>query len=264
MNFQRIYAVFIRQIYLIRRSIGRIFGFFYWSTLDLLLWGFITVYISGIGESNSSFAAVILGTIILWNFLTRIQHGITVSYLEDVWTRNFMNLFASPLTLNEYITALVFTSLVTATLPVLFMSGLAWLLFAYNIFQFGFLLLPFIVILFFFGWALGLLTTAIILRLGSSFETLVWTIPALLGPISGVFYPISTLPVFAQKIAALLPISHVFEGMRSVVIYGFFDSQEFVWAGALSIVFFLVAYWFLVRSYKRVLRLGLFTRFMVD
>ncbi|KKU04742.1 MAG: ABC-2 type transporter, partial [Parcubacteria group bacterium GW2011_GWA2_45_30] len=264
MNALRIYAIFLRQFYLNRRSVGRIFGFFYWTTLDLLLWGLIMIYISRLGTSNFAFAAVILGTIILWNFLTRIQHGITVSFLEDTWTRNFINLFSSPLTLAEYATGLVLTSLTTALISVIFMAGLAWFLFAYNIFQYGFMLLPLITILFVFGWALGLFTTAIILRLGPSSEILAWSIPALLGPISGVFYPISTLPVVVQKIAAFIPVSHVFEGMRQVVLTGSFDAGRLILAGVLSFVFFLAAYWFLVRSYRRVLRLGLFIRFMTD
>lgn len=264
MNFQRIYAIFLRQFFLIRRSVGRIFAFFYWSTLDLLLWGLITIYLSRMDTSNFAFVAVILGTIILWNFLTRIQHGITVSFLEDNWTRNFINLFSSPLTLSEYIMGLVLTSASTALISILFMAGLAWFLFAYNIFQFGFLLLPYIGILFFFGWALGLLTTAIILRLGPSSEILAWSIPALLGPISGVFYPISTLPSAVQTIAAFIPISYVFEGMRTIVLTGSFDAGRLFLAGILSLVFFLAAYWFLLHSYRRVLRLGLFIRFMTD
>lgn len=264
MNVIRIYAIFLRQIFLMRRSVGRIFGLFYWSTLDLLLWGLITVYLSRIDTSNFAFVAVILGTIILWNFLTRIQHGITVSFLEDVWTRNFINLFSSPLTLGEYVIGLVLTSMATALFSILFMAGFAWVLFTYNIFQFGFLLLPFVTILFFFGWALGILTTAIILRLGPSSEILAWSIPALLGPISGVFYPISTLPSAVQTIATFIPISHVFEGMRTVVLTGSFDVWSLVIAAILSVIFFALAYWFLVRSYSRVLRLGLFTRFMTD
>lgn len=261
---KRIYAIFLRQVFIFKKSASHIVGLFYWSTVDLLLWGFITIYLSRIGTSNFAFVAVILGTIILWNFLTRVQHGISVSFLEDVWTRNFINLFSSPLTLHEYILGLVLTSIATSLISTFLMAGFAWFLFAYNIFQFGFLLLPFIAILFFLGWALGLLSVAIILRLGPSSEILAWSIPALLGPISGVFYPISALPNVIQTVAAFVPISHVFEGMRQVVLTGSFDAGRLFLAGILSLIFFLAAYWLLVRSYRRVLRLGLFTRFMVD
>lgn len=264
MSFQRIWTIFLRQFFLIRRSKYRVFGLFYWATIDLLLWGVLTIYLQDVGGQRLSFITVLLGAVILWNFLSRVQHGVSVSYLEDVWVRNFMNLFGSPLTVNEYVLGLMLTSVFTTLVSVVFMTTLATILFAYNIFQFGLLLIPFIAILFVFGWALGILTTAIILRLGPSSEILAWSIPALLSPLAGVFYPISTLPKALQPIATILPPSQVFEGMRSIILTGAFDSTRLFLALGLSLVFFLLAYWFLLTSYRHVLQQGHLIRFFSD
>src|SRR3989344_9177205 len=145
----QISAIFLRQFLLIKRSFHRLLGIFYWSFLELFLWGFLTVYLNRIGEDRFSFITVVIGTVILWNFLMRIQQGVAVSFLEDVWSRNFLNLFASPLKLNEYIGGLVLVGIVSAIISGIFMAVVAWFLFAYDLFVFGFYLVPFIFVLFF-------------------------------------------------------------------------------------------------------------------
>ena len=264
MSTKRIFTIFLRQLLLIKRSVHRTIGIFYWSVIELFLWGFLTVYLTKIEEDRFSFMTVVIGTVILWNFLMRIQRGITISFLEDVWSRNLMNLFASPLKISEYVAGLVAIAMLSAVISIGSMAFVAWLLFSYNLFQFGFLMLPFIFVLFFFGLALGLYTTSMIMRFGPSSEILAWSIPALLPPFSGVFYPLSALPGWLQKIANFLPPSHVFEGMRSVVLYGVLDWNRLIFAGALSLVFFGAAYFLLLKTYRFVLRKGLFTRFMTD
>ena len=264
MNANRIFTVFLRQFLLIKRSFHRISGIFYWSTLDIVLWGLVTSYLYTLNATNFNFATVVLGTLILWNFFVRIQQGITVSFLEDVWTRNFMNLFSSPLSISEYVWGLVLTSVVTSLVSISFMVVLAWLLFTYNIFQFGFMLIPFVAVLFLFGWAVGIFATSVIIRFGPSSEILAWSIPVLLTPLSGVFYPIAILPKYVYVLASVLPSAHVFEGMRSVVLNGSFDSARLFTAFALALISFILSFWFLLRSYRRALRNGSFTRFLTE
>lgn len=264
MSPKRIFTIFLRQFFLLKRSFHRLLGIFYWSMLELFLWGFLTVYLNRVGENRLSFITVVIGTVILWNFLNRIQQGVAISFLEDVWARNLMNLFASPLNIKEYVGGLVLVSIASSVVSIAVMALVAWLLFAYNLFQFGILMVPFIAVLFFFGLALGLYTTAMILRFGPSSEILAWSIPALLPPFSGVFYPIATLPGWIQPIANLIPVSHVFEGMRAIVLSGTFDLNRLLFALLLSLAFFVIAYWLLLRTYRFVLREGRLTRFQVD
>ena len=242
----------------------RIIDIFYWPTLDLFLWGVITVYLNKVGGSGFNFVSVILGALIFWYFFTRIQYGIIISFLEDVWTRNFINLFASPLSVSEYVAGLVLSSIFKTIISLSFMAFLAFLLFSYNVFQLGFLILPFAAVLFIFGIALGIVTTAIVLRFGPSSEFLAWSIPAALLPFSAVFYPLSALPRVVQPLAKILPSTYVFEGMRSVVIYGSFDLSRLLISAFLSLITLFAAHWFIVKTYKTVLKRGLFTRFMTD
>jgi ABC-2 type transport system permease protein len=166
MSVSRIYAIFIRQVFLIKSNPTRLVSMFLWITIDVILWGFITRYLGSLGKDTFSFANIILGAIILWGFTTRIEHGVMTTFLEDIWSRNFINYFSSPLKVNEYISGLVVTSIAMGICGFSLMLLIAGLCFGYNIFRIGLLLLPFLLILFIFAVAMGIFISALIFRLG--------------------------------------------------------------------------------------------------
>ncbi len=263
-SFIMIYAIFLRQLFLLKHSIPRWVGIFYWATLEIVLWGFITIYLSTLGESKFSFFTALLGAPILWNFLLRVQMGLTMGFMEDIWTRNLINLFSSPLTMRHYLAGLILVSIFQASIAIGLMALIAWFLFSYNIFTLGFALLPFVAVLFMFGWALGVWTVAIIMALGPSAEVLAWSLPALFTPFSGVFYPISSLPAAIQPFAYLLPSSYVFEGFRSIVISGTFDIVPLYKGFLLAFIMLVAAYFFSIACYRYVIQHGLFSRFLTE
>lgn len=237
---------------------------FYFSALELFLWGVLTLYLDRIAGSDFHFVSLILGTVIMSSFLSRVVFGVSASFLEDVWTRNFINLFSSPLSLHEYILGFVLVSIVESAISLGFIAVLARLLLSYSIFSFGFLLIPFAAVLFVFGLAVGILATAVVLRFGPSAEMVVWSIPPLLAPFSAVFYPLSALPPFLQKISFFIPATHVFEGMRAVVRTGIMPPRELAIGFVLALIYCAAAYFFLHRSYRSVLRRGTFARFATE
>jgi ABC-2 type transport system permease protein len=207
---------------------------------------------------------VILGAVILMQFMTRIQQGIMGFFLEDIWTQNFINLFASPLKVSEYIAGLIISSIAAAIIGFAIMIGIAGLAFGYNLFAIGLLLLPFLAILFIFGMAAGIFVTGVIFRFGPSAEWAGWPIPMVLSLFSGVFYPIATLPGFMQTFAAILPSSYVFESMRGIITglapaYPLFTNLAI--GGTLALAYLALAYLFFISVYRRNLRIGAIARF---
>jgi len=249
---------------LLRGNAFRPLNLFYFSALELFLWGVLTVYLDRVSGSGLHFVSLVLGAVIMSSFMSRVVFGISASFLEDVWTRNFINLFSSPLSLHEYILGFVAVSIVESSVSVGFIALLAWTLLSYSIFSFGFFLIPFAAVLFIFGLGVGIVATAVVLRFGPSAEMVVWSIPPLLAPFSAVFYPLSALPPFARSISFFIPATHVFEGMRSVVLTGSFDVRELIIGFLLAMAYCAVAYFFLHRSYKTVLRRGTFARFATE
>jgi ABC-2 type transport system permease protein len=260
MKLHRIVAVFVRQMYLYRRSLPRLMEIFYWPLLDLVLWGFISVYLARYQANLPNFVALFLGALILWDILFRSQLGISVSFLEDVWARNFLNLFVSPLKPGEYLVSLMLVSAVKIVLAGTLMSVLAWIFYSFNIFVIGMSLVPFVINLVALGWAIGIFTTSLILRFGQQAEILAWGIAVLFQLVSAVFYPMAVLPPVLRTLARYVPSSYVFEGMREVISTGRLPVEKLLRATGLNAVYLVVVTVFFYVIFRAVKKKGLLAR----
>lgn len=262
MKTSRIYAYTLRHMYLYKRSLPRLMEVFYWPVLDLVVWGFVSVYLSTMkGEGGlPGFVTFFIGALILWDILFRSQQGISVSFLEDVWSRNLLNIFVSPMSGAEYVASLMLLSVIKLALTGTVMIVLAWLLYSFNIFLLGLPLLPFIANLIVMGWAIGIVTTAVILRFGQEAEVLAWGIALLFQPFSAVFYPVSILPGPLRVMAHYIPSAHVFEGMRQVISDGSFPMEHLIWAAGLNVVYLTVSLLFFWWNFRGVKKKGLLAK----
>ena len=264
MDARRVFALVLRQAYLVRGSVTRLVPLFIWVAIDMVLWGFMTRYLNTISAAGFDFVPVLLGAVLMWDFFIRVMQGVTLAFFEDVWSRNFLNVFASPLSITEYLSALVTSSIMTSTVGLIIMLVLATLVFGLSFFAYGVALVPFLLVLFLFGIALGIIGCAMVLRLGPSAEWFIWPIPAVLSPFAGVFYPVATLPIWMRVIARLLPPSYVFEGMRAIVLREPFHIASLGTGVVLSIVDTLLACWIFTRVYRHAVRTGLIARYSAE
>jgi ABC-2 type transport system permease protein len=264
MSFTRTAAIVLRQFYLVRGSFSRVFPLFAWVAVDMVLWGFISRYLNTVAAPGMNFVPVLLGAVLLWDFFTRVMQGVTMAFFEDVWSRNFLNVFATPLSIGEYLAGLVLSSVGTSSIGLAVMLTVASAAFGLSFLGFGLALVPFLLVLFLFGVALGILATAIVLRLGPASEWFVWPIPALISPFAGVFYPISTLPGWMQAISRLLPPSYVFEGVRAIVAGGRVSAGMLLAGGALALADVFLACWVFARVHRYAIRTGLIARYSAE
>ncbi len=264
MKLRPIAAIVLRQLYLMRGSPVRVFPMVAWVAIDVILWGFITRYLNSVSGSGLNFVPTLLGAVLLWDFCTRIMHGVTTAFLEDVWARNFLNLFASPLSIAEYVLGLVVTSILTGSLGLVVMLVLGSALFGLHFLSLGLALAVFLVWLFVFGVSLGIVGCAAVLRLGPASEWLIWPLPAVLAPFAAVFYPLATLPVWMQAVARCLPPSYVFEGMRRLLAGQAFPTRLLAEGGALSLVELMLAALLYARVYRHAVRTGLLARYSAE
>ncbi|MGE5184810.1 MAG: ABC transporter permease [Acidobacteriota bacterium] len=264
MKLRHSLAIVLRQYYLMRGSVSRIVPLFAWVTLDVVLWGFITKYLSHITSVGTGAIPMLLGAVLMWDFFTRVMQGVTTTFFEDVWARNFLNLFASPIGTGEYVTGLVIASIAMSAIGLVVMLVLAFAAFGLSFLAFGPIVALFLGVLFVFGIALGVLACAIVLRLGPSSEWFVWPIPMLMSPFVGVFYPLGTLPGWMQVIAHALPPSYVFENLRAVVAGRSASLSDLAIAGALAIGELLLCSRVFARTHRNALRSGLIARYAAE
>ncbi|MDE3166427.1 MAG: ABC transporter permease [Acidobacteriota bacterium] len=264
MRTRRMAAIVLRYLYLLRGSPTRMMPLFAWVTIDIVLWGFISRYLNSVSGAGFNFIPALLGAVLLWDFLVRIMQGVTMAFFEDVWSRNFLNIFATPLAISEYLGGLVITSIATSIVGLAVMLLLASGVFGLSFLSFGAPLAGFLLTLFLFGIALGIFASALVLRLGPAAEWFIWPIPALLSPFAGVFYPVATLPLWMRAVSRLLPPSYVFEGVRRIVSGGAVSARSLAWAAGLAALDLVLACWYFARIHRHAVRSGLIARYSAE
>ena len=220
MKLHRINALVTRHSYLFKRSVPRLMDIFFWPVINIMTWGFISIYFQKVNLGNLNIASMLLGSIMLWEFLQRFQNGVAITFLEEVWERNILNIFVTPITVGEFLAATTVLGIIRMLFVGIVMSLVSVLFYNFNIFSLGFSFIPFVIILMLFGFALGVFNMAVILRFGTQAQILAFSLVFLFQPFSAVFYPVSAIPIAFQWISWLLPSTYVFEGLREVISKG--------------------------------------------
>ena len=232
---RRVWGLMYRHLALYRRSWPRLLELAYWPTLQLCIWGFTASFFAArLGSPGIMAAGALLGGVLLWEVALRTQMGVALGFLEEIWSRNLGHVFVSPLRPWELVAALVGISGLRVLIGLAPALLLAWLLYAFDIFSIGLVLIPFVANLMAMGWWVSLGVISLILRHGAGAEALAWSVLFGLTPLSAVFYPVSILPKSVQPIALALPSSHVFEGMRQALAGGGVAWGELAWATGLN------------------------------
>lgn len=260
MNWRGVSALVLRYTYLYSRSFPRILETVFWPVMDLLVWGFLTKYLLHAEFGVPKSIVFLIGAMIFWDILYRSQQAITISFLEDVWSRNLLNIFVAPIRVREFIAATYVVGFVKILLTVGVMGVLALAMYDFNLLALGPSLVPFFANLLVMGWAVGMFTAGLILRWGQAAEALVWGVPFLIQPFSAVFYPVDILPPFLQVIARGIPSTHVFEGMRQVLAGGGFPTEALVTALWLNVVYMAAGGLFFRYMFGLARRRGLLTK----
>jgi len=236
-SLRRIRALVRRYIYLLRSSGVRLVELIYWPFLQMLTWGFLQRYLSETTSPLAQAAGVLIGSVLLWDILFRSKIGFSTTFIEEMWSRNLGNLLISPLRPHELVAALSAWSVIRLSVSMVPVAIAAYVFFGFNLLDLGLPLVAFFAVLVLTSWSLGLISAGVILRYGLGAEELAWSLAFLLLPICCVYYPVSVKPI-----ALALPPTHVFEGMRSILLHNTFDAKELWWAMGLNAIYLLAGY----------------------
>lgn len=251
-TLRRIGALVQRYVYLLRSSGVRLVELIYWPFLQMLTWGFLQKYLAGNASPLAQAAGVLIGSVLLWDILFRSKIGFSTTFIEEMWSRNLGNLLISPLRPYELVAALSAWSVIRLSVSMVPVAVAAYYFFGFNLLDLGLPLVAFFAVLVLTSWSLGLISAGVILRYGLGAEELAWSLAFLLLPLACVYYPVSVLPHWLQPIALALPPTHVFEGMRSILLHDTFDAKELWWALGLNAVYLVAGYatfsWFLASA----------------
>ncbi len=261
MSSHRIFAIVLRHYYSIKHNIDRVTDIFYWPAIDMLVWGLTSTYLNSGPFKGYNIIVALVSALVFWIIAWRIPYEVAIGLLDDVWSKNLTNIFVSPLTFSEWVIALIIISGIKALLSFLWAAILALILYKVGILQFGLYIIPFISLLIFSGWTLGLFITALIFQYGVKVQAFAWTLGAIIMPFSAIYYPLHVLPSWAQTISAFIPTSYVFEGIRQLLYTKQIDYHMLLISSILNICYFILVIIFLKTTFKHALQKGLIKLF---
>jgi len=237
MNFNRMYGLFLRHFFLIKSSFPRILDLIYWPSIQIILWGFISKFFSAYSDYYNNTVGIILTCAILYDFLFRSSISFNMLFLEEIWSRNFTNLFIAPMKISEIIISLVFTALIRTLIGLVPAILLTSPLFGISILNLGVPLFFLFLSLYIFGITLGLFVSSGLIRFGPSFENIAWSSLFLLAPLGCIYYPIEILPEFFQILAKGLPLVYIFDETRNILVNNFVNFENILYAFYLNAIY---------------------------
>lgn len=256
MQIHRIIAIFLRHLYPLRRDFDIWTDMAYWPLIDTIMWGVTSQWL---GESAGVSKAVvsILTALVLWNIIWRSQSEVSRNLIDEIWNNNLVNLFATPLTLAEWITAVVTLSFFKTAITMLILIPGVFLLYSVNVFAIGWWLIPFYFCMAMTGWWVGFISSGIVIRWGPRVQSIVWTLPAVLLPLSAVFFPLSQLPIWLRPVSLALPPTYIFESMRSLITTGSFPLINLAISLGLNVALLGVTVIWFIFQFRKSVELGL-------
>ena len=250
MKIRRILSLMLRHFYLIKASLPRIVDLIYWPTVQIILWGFVSKFFTMHSSYFNNTAGIILSAAILYDFLFRSSISYNMLFLEEIWSRNLINLFVSPIKINEIVIALTCTALLRTMIGLVPAVLIAIPLFGISLLELGYPLILLLLSLYIFGITLGLLVTAGLVRFGPSFENIAWASLFFIAPIGCIYYPVEILPNWLQPIALALPLAHIFEETRSILITNTVHYSNIYYALTLNMIYLFLAICTFYYSFK--------------
>lgn len=258
LTIQRIYALTLNEFYLTRRSVEMLFDLIVFPMMNVILFGLITIFISGSGNSSGSY--LILG-VLLWEVITIVQYNVTLSSLWQVWSHNLTNLYIAPISIAEYLIAHSISAIIRAIIVVGMLSVGAYAAFGFNLLDVGFgNLVLFAINLSLFAFWIGIILLGLIFRFGLRIQAMAWGVIFLFQPLTASFFPVSVLPQAVQYIAMCLPPTYIFEAARQALLTQETNWQYIGLAFGLNICYFLLALFIFNYLFRRSKESGRFAR----
>ncbi len=257
MNFSIIFTMVKRYLRIMRHDLNNAAEVFYEPILQILIWGITSIYIKNAAPNLPLIVNVFLTGIVFWTVIINAQYAISISLMYELWDKNIVNIFVSPLRIREWISAILIVGIIKTSLSLVFAVIISFILYKINLFSYGILLVPFIFNLIMTGWGVGFFVSSLVVRFGQRLGSISWTAVGILAPFSAVYFPVTTLPLWAQKISAFVPTSYIFEGMRQIIFTGRLSYDKLIISFILNLIYLTIGIACFIFMFNKSRKLGL-------
>lgn len=257
MKWARIWAMILRHALLLFKDANRIIWILYWPLVDIALWGFTANWVN-INQTTASTAGLALITaVVFWQLVNRAGFEVSSSLLEEFWTLNMVNIFATPIRISEWIIATILLTVGTSLFVTCYCIAAVKLMYGIHILGIGLAVIPYLISLFLAGLWISFVSSIFLIYFGARVQSLAFMLTWLFAPFIAAFYPLEILPAYGRIIAYLLPMTYSFEGIRHLVQEGTFVPSLFWWGFVMSIVYCAGAIWGFKAAFERSKEKGL-------
>lgn len=256
MKLHRIISLIIKNIQLTFRGLDPAVDFFYWPVYDILIWGFASKAVVVLGAPEPMTVALV-SSLVAWQAVYRGNLDVSFNLLQEMWSRNIVNLFSSPVSIYEWAVSVMCVSLLNSTIAIMFGALAVWLLYGISAFSIGLIYIPIFLLLLLSGVSIGFFTASVLIVWGQKAQKLVWVMGWFFAPFSGVFYPLSVLPIWGKAIASLIPMSYLFTALRQTIIEGSLATTPLLQGLFLTIAYFALALLVFRYAFNKSRELGL-------
>jgi ABC-2 type transport system permease protein len=259
MNFTRIKAILLQELFITYRSVEVIMDILFFPLVNIIIFGFLSLYLGGNSHSLAG-QYVILG-MLLWQIIWIIEYSVSVGSLWNIWARNLSNLFIAPLMIKEYIFAHTASGVIKAIIMLLISAILSIFVFQFNLFSVG--IIPLILIFINFGcfaFSFGLVMLGLIFRYGTRIQAFAWGLVPVFQPLCAAFYPLKVLPAPLQLLSYLFSPTFTFEAARYSLAYHTVNWGLFGISFLENIVYFFASILFFQYMFRQSRNTGQFAR----
>lgn len=256
MKFNRIWAIILRHLLLTTRSADKISNVFYWPLINIVLWGVTGVWLQETSKAPN-LALTLLTCLVLWQIVIRVNVETAKGVLEELLSHNLVNIFSTPITFWQWLSALLILGILNMAVVTLSGSFIVYLFYGINIFNIGLIIIPVMLLLLISGWSIGLIICASLINFGLNAQDFLYMLVWAFAPFSAVYYPLSVMPPLVRSIAKALPMSYVFESVRIIISQNIIPTKMLIISLLLNILYFTLSCLLFYFAFKKSLNKGL-------
>lgn len=250
----RVWAFAVRNLTMARRNVFFVFELTFWPGVAMVSHGLLTQFLELTPEMT---AFILVGTVAL-STVQVCQLDVAYAVLFDIWSKSMKHQFLAPVGIRHLAVGSWLVGIVRGLTVFALMAALGTWAFGFDFVGAGpGSLAVFLAGCFLCALIIGLLVCALVLLFGTRAETSAWASVNFFVMLSGIYYPVSILPGWAQAVAAAIPLTYFLDAFRAG--YGF--APQFAHPVAigfgLALGYVALAHWVLAAAVQRARRTGL-------
>jgi len=258
--WEEVSAHIYKHMKIMAKRPGELAWIFVYPFISFLSVGILAFFLISEGAPLDSMMFVFVG-VIVWNLYGLTQRAVTYGITFDIWSASLKHSFIGKSSIRHFVVGNALFGLTSSMATAVLIGIVGYFVFGFNLLVAGFFLVN-LFFVFIFATAIGLVINGLMLAKGDKYMSLIWMGTGIIMIFSGIYYPVSILPVPMQAISNAIPVSHSLASLRASLGFGqSLAVNSLVTGAALSLVYLAIGAWIFRLGLKRGRTSGMITKY---